>query len=314
MKLFMLSGDHLSLAKSEILALTEGKRHWIDENVLLVDTDKDLSSRLAYTHEIHKFLFKCKKSDFEEQISKFDFNNFYSTNYSVKRTGRSKHTERRLAEKVWRRLDKPKVNLSKPNTVFTFLFTSKKVYCGILEKEIDKSFNKRKAHLRPRLMPIAMNPKLAKCMINLSGINRGKVVDPFCGTGGILIESGLMGFDSIGYDIDERMIGHSKENLKYYGVKNCKLELNDSTKKLPKTSYVVSDLPYGKNTKSQNMEELYFDFLKLVKKKSVKCTVVSFPDNVDYKKIIRETKLKIKKEFTYFVHKSMNKKIVIISS
>ncbi len=44
-----------------------------------------------------------------------------------------------------------------------------------------------------------MSPKLARCMVNLTGVKENDLVlDPFCGTGGILIEAGIMGARVIG--------------------------------------------------------------------------------------------------------------------
>ncbi len=61
-------------------------------------------------------------------------------------------------------------------------------------------------------------PKLAQILINLAtaGENpelEGMVLDPFCGTGVLLQEARIMGYDTFGSDIDSRMIGYSAENL-----------------------------------------------------------------------------------------------------
>jgi tRNA G10 N-methylase Trm11 len=57
-------------------------------------------------------------------------------------------------------------------------------------------------------------PKLAQIMINLAKPKLGSwVVDPFCGTGVILQEALLMGYQGFGSDVDERMVEYSKANL-----------------------------------------------------------------------------------------------------
>lgn len=57
-------------------------------------------------------------------------------------------------------------------------------------------------------------PKLARIMLNLSGVSEGKTIwDPFCGSGTILQEALLMGYRIIGSDIDGQAISESKENL-----------------------------------------------------------------------------------------------------
>lgn len=60
-------------------------------------------------------------------------------------------------------------------------------------------------------------PKLAQILINLCGTlpEGARVLDPFCGTGVVLQEAMLMGYNAYGTDIDERMIRYSEKNLKW---------------------------------------------------------------------------------------------------
>lgn len=71
-------------------------------------------------------------------------------------------------------------------------------------------------------------PKLALMMINLSGVTHGHqadiakqtVLDPFCGTGVVLQEAALLGFNVYGTDLAEKMIDYSKQNLDWLRVKH----------------------------------------------------------------------------------------------
>lgn len=61
-------------------------------------------------------------------------------------------------------------------------------------------------------------PKLARLMINLSGVNPegATLLDPFCGSGTVLMEAALMGFASlIGSDISETAMLDTKKNLSW---------------------------------------------------------------------------------------------------
>lgn len=71
-------------------------------------------------------------------------------------------------------------------------------------------------------------PKLAQIMINLS-FNRTKpnpdshalqILDPFCGTGVVLQEALLMGYEVFGSDISEKMIDYTLANLTWLREKN----------------------------------------------------------------------------------------------
>ena len=58
-------------------------------------------------------------------------------------------------------------------------------------------------------------PKLAQILINLCGdLPEGsRILDPFCGTGVVLQEAFLMGYNIYGTDKDERMVRYTERNL-----------------------------------------------------------------------------------------------------
>jgi len=55
-------------------------------------------------------------------------------------------------------------------------------------------------------------PKLARQMINLAGPTT-KVLDPFCGTGTVLMEASLMGYQAAGSDISMSMVEATRKNM-----------------------------------------------------------------------------------------------------
>ncbi len=65
-------------------------------------------------------------------------------------------------------------------------------------------------------------PKLARLMINLSGINPqgATLLDPFCGSGTVLMEATLMGFETvIGSDISEKAVTDTGTNMDWLSEK-----------------------------------------------------------------------------------------------
>ncbi len=60
-------------------------------------------------------------------------------------------------------------------------------------------------------------PKLAQIIVNLADTSGRKLLDPFCGTGVVLQEALLMGYDAYGTDLEERMIDYSRVNLDWLG-------------------------------------------------------------------------------------------------
>ncbi len=106
-------------------------------------------------------------------------------------------------------------------------------------------------------------PKLAQIIINLAIAPMDKaqqtVQDVFCGTGVILQEALLMGYEAIGSDIDPRMVEYSKKNLEWLLSQDNKvcpggvrpgnvyyLSVADATKvKLDKADAIASEIFLG---------------------------------------------------------------------
>jgi len=61
---------------------------------------------------------------------------------------------------------------------------------------------------------ISLSSRLARLLVNISGVSKGKVLlDPFCGSGTILGEALLKGVDCIGIDRNHGNVERAKENL-----------------------------------------------------------------------------------------------------
>jgi SAM-dependent methyltransferase len=73
-----------------------------------------------------------------------------------------------------------------------------------------RDYEKRVRDAKVGMLP----PKLAQMLINLAGVTRGSALyDPFCGTGTVLIEAGLLGYTVLGSDLDPRMVAAAEANL-----------------------------------------------------------------------------------------------------
>ncbi|PJA47480.1 hypothetical protein CO172_01205 [Candidatus Uhrbacteria bacterium CG_4_9_14_3_um_filter_36_7] len=89
-------------------------------------------------------------------------------------------------------------------------------------------------------------PKLARLMVNLTGKNptNSTLLDPFCGSGTVLMEAGLLGYQKIiGSDIAVKAIQDTKKNLDW-------LWQNNPTTKIQTTLFVE-----GAQTLSKKLHE-----------------------------------------------------------
>jgi tRNA G10 N-methylase Trm11 len=119
-------------------------------------------------------------------------------------------------------------------------------------------------------------PKIARQMVNIAigpEINPNKIlVDPFCGSGTILLEASSLGLKVVGADQDKKQLAGAEKNLRWAGY-NFKLILTDATKisdHLQTADYFVSEPFMGKTRYSpleigniaKGLSKLYLGALK----------------------------------------------------
>ena len=95
--------------------------------------------------------------------------------------------------------EQEKVDLDDPEVEVVVLI-SDKIYLGIVTTKTGHvKCLKHHVNYRPEFYPISLNPRMARAMINVAGIKNNEIMlDPFCGTGGILIEGADMDLNIIG--------------------------------------------------------------------------------------------------------------------
>lgn len=310
--LLQLSGENINLAKKEAHALNDGLSKRFN-NLLIINTPHPCFKRLAFTRKSCFFLFRCKIKNLKNKIRLIDWQKYYKNSFCVRINGKKfKKKEAELADIIWEKIDNPKVRLKNPSTRIEFFFKKDWAFCGILIHENRDKFASRHPKKRPLKHPSTLKPKLAKALVNLSGIKKGKLLDPFCGTGGILIEAALLGYEAIGRDLSENMIIMSKKNLKHYKLK-ADLNVSNSTKILPKSDLIVTDPPYGRSSTIFKIkkENLYSEFLKLAYKNTKKVVII-FPSTMRFKKILKCSRFNVKDIIKHKVHNSLTRNVVIL--
>jgi tRNA (guanine10-N2)-dimethyltransferase len=174
--------------------------------------------------------------------------------------------EREIGFIISRKVPGAWVNLVEPDTCFIGLFTDSILIFGVKIAEASaKRFFERMPVNRPFLHPSTMPPKLARCMVNLARASSGcLVLDPFCGSGSILLEAGAVGCRVVGSDVNDVMVEGCSRNLRYFRIPFDGLIVGDA-RKLPFTAVdcVVSDPPYGRASSTHGVSpiKLVSDFL-----------------------------------------------------
>ena len=268
---FFLSGENETLPAAELFSIleAEGFVYEIKEKLdQVIRLESDICSsdivqlRSAYTRICALELFNCDAEDnaIKRAISKVDFGNVLSEGQSfavrirrVKTYAEKKDTmdfERKLGRLILENAIGAKVNLKSPDKIFIGVLTSRRLVFGVkLAVNWPKPFSERRPRKKPFFHPSAMPSKLARCMINLAQARANELVlDPFCGTGSILIEATFVGCSVLGFDIQSRMIKGCRRNLDYFGLDPEGLVIADARQPpIRKIDHIVTDPPYGRS-------------------------------------------------------------------
>jgi tRNA G10 N-methylase Trm11 len=106
-----------------------------------------------------------------------------------------------------------------PNSEILAAFTQKHLYFARTLFVYDSSLQQYRDESRPYISSkISTSPKICRTLLNLAGARPGDtILDPFCGTGTLLIEAALLGMKVIGVDSDANQVQGTKSNLIWFG-------------------------------------------------------------------------------------------------
>lgn len=302
----------------------------------------ELGSHLGYTHEILQTISKTTPDNLQEAIEEINWIDYVTDSFKVrvKRMGGGAvdkdNIERNIGGYIKQASNMPvsldnavctiKLVYTNPeqvvnehNEVLIVSYNKVIITQQILEQD-KKHFFDNKPHKRPYFHPGSMSPKLALCMVNLAHVhNHDTVLDPFCGTGGILIEAGALDTKLIGSDIEKHMYEGSKLNLAHEGFKDFKIMWEDVRKlELDElVDAVAMDPPYGISTTlgGDDTKELYHEALLAISNylKDDGYICMASPHYIDLNEVVENTPLKINQQHAIRMHKSLTRIITVLS-
>jgi len=275
-----LSGENLPLARAEAraaIATLHGKISNLsyEGTVAFFESKKDfselLAKRLALAWRVGAV--QASASTIDEAISSISVpleSNLTARARAKRITGSwspedAARAESTLGEAVAKL---HKVRLKAPDIEYRLLLGDK-VHLCILEASVDRaSYEPRMPARRPFFHPTTLHPRIARALVNLSRVKEGaSFLDPFCGTGGILIEAALVGAKAAGSDIDRKMVDGARLNAAFYKAELARLEAADfseAARLFGKVDAIATDLPYGRGsyTAKRKPDTVMEDFIQ----------------------------------------------------
>jgi len=318
--LFELSGENPTLPFAELDCI--GKVIDCRLQVAVVEApDPKEAHRLAMTQVVSEYLGECEPTipAFQKLLKELAI----ETRESFAGRARKIHggclertpcSQQEFERLIGTMISGP-VSLDKPVIEYRAILSEDQCYFGKVIFTINRgAYDVRNPGKRDFFHPGVMMPRMARTLINISCSHTGDVVlDPFCGTGGILIEAEMLGMHTLGSDFDPMMVHGSRQN-----ATQPELMLADATH-LPFGNHtidaVVTDFPYGQSVcikKTDTMANLYADVLDeiyRVLKVGHRAVVVTHKDISD----IVSSPMTILQRHQQRVHKSLTRRILVLT-
>jgi len=270
--LFELSGEHKQMARAEIRGCAEAGGFYLTElesgeGYLLAETDAPprlFESRCGLLWRVSDIIHSGPVNTITEGITDALKEMELAGTFAVRAKGAADPMAlQKEAGGIIYESKELKVDLSSPDTVFRIFVAGETAFFGPVVAEIDRSsLERRKVQNRLFFSPISIHPKYARVLINLARTpENGRILDPFCGTGGVLIEAGKMGLRVLGSDISQEMVEGSLKNLNYEGLtaelKRC--DISSIKREFGQVDAIAADPPYGRasTTNREGIESLY---------------------------------------------------------
>jgi tRNA (guanine10-N2)-dimethyltransferase len=309
----ILSKEHEEIPFAELRAILEGEDIKFNfkriGNVIILESESTgkLFKRASMIKEGGRILQKVKDpSDISLDLGEKTFSVRYR-NFTDKRE------DPREVESIVGSRIRGRVNLRKPE-IELLLINIGTYYLVINERE-DPSFYSRINEKRPFKTNLALQPKMARLLVNLARVKEGdRILDPFCGGGSILIEASMMGMNAEGIDISKKMYHGARLNLMHFGL-NAKVYLGDvsTALSLGKFNAIVTDPPYGRgsSTNKEKVEQLYKRSFNIFRKIMDKGHLAIILPSETYIDIAREN-FTLKEKYYMKVHRSLVRYITVL--
>ena len=158
------------------------------------------------------------------------------------------------------------IDLQKPDRVFFAWLAEGTLWIGERRAVLDRSSHEaRTSDDRAHFSPVSMHPRRAASLLHLARVKPGgRVLDPFCGTGALVLEAALEGYEAWGSDLDRFMVQGTMTTLTDCGPvpldgRVFRADIADVPDLVGMVDGIVTDFPYGRASSShdEGLSELY---------------------------------------------------------
>ena len=340
---FLLSGIYETLPKAELKAVLEvldpnyrviGEYSRIVVAETLERVAREVVYRTAYTKLVGEFLLKCETDEdiILKSIKQVDLNEFVDSDVEkiavrgMRLDGvrlRKLELEASIGEHILNMVPRLRVDLERPDLTVIFVAQPELTVIGkLLEAKPKHFFDERVAGRRPFSLPSTMQPDFSRAMVNLARVEvGGRILDPFAGACGIVIESLLLGYETYGVELKDWIALGGLKNLKRYACGKEFMIVGDARKPMFRERLfdaIVTDPPYGRSTTipDRSIKNLLTEFFEVAAELLVDHgrIVLAVPSELELSELIAGTGFKIRESHLARVHRSLTRRVVVLES
>jgi tRNA (guanine10-N2)-dimethyltransferase len=201
------------------------------------------------------------------------------------------------------------VSLENPDATVLLIKIENESVIGIVDHKKSVKVKGESRRKRPYFHPVALESKLCRTMINLAMVMEDNMIlDPFCGTGSVMLEANNMKINAIGCDLSSKMCRGALTNLR----NSNSLLINCDALSLPlnmnNVDAIVTDLPYGRAASAlkRRPKELLNEFLDVIKEMKGKrcCVMCRKGDEEEFPNIVEQ--------YDIYEHRSLTRKLMVL--
>lgn len=309
----LLSGERTSIPEAEAKALfltydPKSSFSKPEDRLLVVETSADpesVSRRVAFARRVGLLLSKPADASDVVRDRRIRFRAF-----SIGHTPKPRPNVARVLEGL-----DASVDLENPDYEFSLISGEEEYLILSTPGLMRQAWRTRRPRKRPFFHPSAIFPKLSRALVNLTRCKEGALLlDPFVGTGSILLEASEIGLIPVGIDKSNQMARGALSNMKAFRQSWLGVIRADAfTPPIVDIDGVATDVPYGRasSTGGKSAESVVDLVLKTLPDLlgTDKRLVMMHPSYIPVKP---GASLRVEEEHYVYIHKKLTRAITIL--